>query len=101
MRAFIVGGQFGKPDDGSGEPRPPQTRGEGEPIFTVTAQNKGDWRAWLSRGRVVKMTTRALARLQSFPNWYILSGRWTLDCKIIGNAVPPLMYQKIITGLLR
>ena len=101
MRAFIVGGQFGKPDDGSGEPRPPQTRDKGEPVFTVTAQNKGDWRAWLSHGRVVKMTVRAVARLQSFPDSYIFPDSNRLACKIIGNAVPPLMYQKIVRGLVR
>lgn len=101
MRAFIVGGQFGKPDDGSGEPRPPQTRNKLEPVFTVTARNKGDWRAWLSWGRVVKMTPRALARFQSFPDSYILPDSNRLACKIIGNAVPPLMYQKIVVELLR
>ena len=100
-RAFLVGGQFGKPHDGSGEARPPQTRDKEEPIFTVTAQNKGDWRAWLSCGRVVKMTVRALARFQSFPDSYIFPDSNSLACKIIGNAVPPLMYQKIVAGLVR
>lgn len=98
-RAFLVGGQFAKPDDGSGEVRPAQVRGEAEPVFTVTAKNKGDWRAWLSQGRVVKMTPRALARFQSFPDSYVLPDSNGLACKIIGNACPPLMYQKIVAAL--
>jgi DNA (cytosine-5)-methyltransferase 1 len=99
-RAFIVGGQFGKPADGSGEPRVPQTRDEGEPVFTVTAVNKGDWRAWLSRGRVVKMTPRCLARFQSFPNSYRLPDHNGLACRVIGNAVPSLMYEKIVKCMI-
>ena len=125
-RAFVVGGQFGKPADGSGEPRPPQTKDRDEPIFCVTAVNKGDWRAWLnedkphferaedeykewrrdqpppeklawlSQGRVVKMTPRCLARFQSFPDSYRLPDHNGLACRVIGNAVPPLMYEKII-----
>lgn len=47
-------------------------------------------------GRVVKMTPRALARFQSFPDWYNLPEDKTLACKGIGNAVPPLMYQRVI-----
>lgn len=100
-RAFLVGGQFSKPDDGSGEARPPQVRSEAEPVFTVTAENKGDWRAWLCRGRVVKMTPRALARFQSFPDSYILPNSNKLACKVIGNAVPPLMYQKLAEDLTK
>jgi len=45
------------------------------------------------------MTPRALARFQSFPDDYILPDSNRLACKIIGNAVPPLMYQKIVVGL--
>ena len=100
MRAFLVGGQFAVPADGSGEPRPVQVRGQDKPTFTVTAVNKGDWRAWLMRGKVVQMTPRALARFQSFPDWYRFSGRRTLDCKIIGSAVPPLLYRRIIEQLI-
>ena len=55
--------------------------------------------AWLSQGRVVKMTPRALARFQSFPDWYQLPGNISLACKIIGNAVPPLMYKAIAESL--
>lgn len=53
-------------------------------------------RAWLSQGRVVKMTPRALARFQSIPDWYILPDKVKLACTIIGNMVPPLLYQRVI-----
>lgn len=51
-------------------------------------------------GRVVAMTPRALARFQSFPDWYQLPDSKTLAAKGIGNAVPSLMYQRILEGLL-
>lgn len=101
MRAFLVGGQFARPASGNSDPRPVQTRRADEPSYTVTAQNKGDWRVWLRKGRVVQMTPRALARLQSFPDSYVLPSNKGLACKIIGNAVPPLLYQKIVAQLLR
>ena len=52
-------------------------------------------------GRVVQMTPRALARFQSIPDWYRLPQKASLAVKIIGNAVPPLMYEKIIRQLVR
>ena len=100
IRAFLVGGQFAQPKNGSGKPRSVQMRMQDEPAFTVTAVNKGDWRTWLARGRVVQMTPRALARFQSFPDEYILPDSKTLACKVIGMAVPPLLYRKIAIQLL-
>lgn len=100
-RAFVVGDQFGKPSDGSGETRIPQVRNQNDPIFTVTAVNKGDWRAWLERGHVVKMTPRCLARFQSFPDSYRLPDHNGLACRVIGNAVPPLLYEKLVRDLIR
>jgi site-specific DNA-cytosine methylase len=42
------------------------------------------------------MTPRALARMQSVPDWYVLPGKVALACKIIGNGVPCLMMQRIM-----
>ena len=53
-------------------------------------------RAMLPQGRVVRMTPRALARFQSFPDTYILPEKASLACTIIGNAVPPLLMQCVI-----
>lgn len=49
---------------------------------------------------VVAMTPRCLARFQSFPDWYELPIKKTLAARGIGNAVPPLLYQRIVEGLL-
>lgn len=72
-----------------------------EPAPTVTTDGKPSHapRAF-DGGRVVAMTPRALARFQSFPDSYMLPDSKTLAAKGIGNAVPPLMYQKIVEGLL-
>lgn len=48
-----------------------------------------------STGRVVQMTLRALARFQSFPDWYQLPDSRALACRIIGNAVPALFAQRL------
>lgn len=51
-------------------------------------------------GRVVKMTPRALARFQSFPDAYNLPESNSLACRIIGNAVPPLFAQRLVEWLI-
>lgn len=73
-------------------------RADDEPAMTVTTDPKESHRpkAWLSQGRVVSMTPRALARFQGIPDSYILPDSKALACKIIGNGVSPLLYQKII-----
>jgi len=49
-----------------------------------------------SAGRVVKLSPRCLARLQSFPDSYALPERAALACEGIGNAVPCLLAQRIM-----
>lgn len=89
-RAWLIGDQASK------------LRDETHPAFTVRAGATGGTnpRSWLRDGTVVQMTARALARFQSFPDWYELPTSNQLATYGIGNAVPPLLYQKIITGLL-
>lgn len=92
-RAFIVNCANGShKSDGS---RGLQIRPENEPTFTVTDGNDKT-RAWLSQGRVVSMTPRALARFQSVPDWYELPESRSLACTIIGNMVPPLLARRIL-----
>ena len=64
-----------------------------------TVRTTTDGRAVLP-GRIVKITPRCLARFQSFPDWYELPDSTTLAVRGIGNAVPPLMYEKIIRQLV-
>ena len=67
-----------------------------QPAYTLPSTSGASrHKAWLQHGRVVKMTPRALARFQSFPDEYILPESSALACKGIGNAVPPLMMEKI------
>lgn len=97
-RAFLVDGKLST----SGDEKSLQIHDAVEPSGTVVSSHSAyrDARAWLSRGRVVKMTTRALARFQSFPDTYELPDNNALACKGIGNAVPSLMYQKIIRQMV-
>ena len=96
VRAFIIDGKLSKSGDG----RQLQTHANGEPVGTVTASHSAyrDTRA-VDSGRVVKMTPRALARFQSFPDWYELPGSSRLAVKGIGNAVPPLFAEKLYKGI--
>jgi DNA (cytosine-5)-methyltransferase 1 len=74
---------------------------ERDPIATVTQiSDREPRRAWLSSGRVIKMTPRALARFQSMPDSYILPDKARLACTVIGNSVPPLLYQRVIEAQL-
>jgi len=77
-------------------------RHEGQPSFTLTQYSTKHPapRVWLSAGRVVKMTPRALARFQSLPDSYQLPDKSSLACTVIGNMIPSLMMQKIVEPLL-
>ena len=79
-----------------------EVRGDAEPATTQIAngRNGGIGQKASVHGRVVKMTPRALARFQSFPDTYILPEKASLACTIIGNAVPPLLMQRVIEANL-
>jgi DNA (cytosine-5)-methyltransferase 1 len=70
-----------------------------EPIFTITASQKADTR-FLANKKIYSMNTRCFARLQSFSDSYELPASKVLAAKGIGNAVPPLMMQRIYEGLI-
>jgi len=100
VKAFIVDCQ------NAGNLSPDRERGltirnGDQPCFTLTSSmgQKRPTRAF-DGARVVAMTPRALARFQSFPDWYQLPDTKTLSAKIIGNAVPPLVMQRVYEGLL-
>lgn len=84
VKAFIVSS-----NTDAGE-EPPQ-RDSATPALTVDSKTSG---------RVVQMTPRALARFQSIPDWYALPESRVLAAKGIGNAVPPLLYQRVIEAQL-
>lgn len=70
-----------------------------EPCQTIRDSKQGIARAWLADTRTVAMSPRALARFQTFPDWYTLPPQNRLACYGIGNAVPPIMFKKIIQEL--
>jgi hypothetical protein len=75
-----------------------------QPMFTVKAMS-GKVRVSPKQATIVldgqpyEADTRCLARWQTIPS-YQFSGNLILDTMAIGNAVPPLMMQKIITSTL-
>lgn len=95
-RAFVVPG---------GNANSFSFRDSSEPIRTVDSVNRvGNVPRAAVAGRTVQMTPRALARFQSFPDEYELPDSKTLACRGIGNAVSPLLAQRLyehLTSALR
>lgn len=85
-RAFIVDGKNIHPDGSI------TIRQSDEPTFSVVSSTLDRPchapKSWLEQGKVVSMTSRALARFQTLPNWYALPDKKPLACKGIGNGVP-------------
>lgn len=54
----------------------------------------------IQENRIVRLTPRCIARLQSFPDSYELPQSSKLACKIVGNAVPPLLANKVFSSVL-
>lgn len=90
MRAVLVSKNADKYGDG--------IRQSFEQVQTIGANEHGS--KGITPHRIVAMTPRCLARFQSFPDWYELPDKRSLAAKGIGNAVPPLLMQRIAEGLL-
>jgi DNA (cytosine-5)-methyltransferase 1 len=50
-------------------------------------------------GSLRYFTVRECARIQTFPDEYVLSGAWTESMRQLGNAVPVLLAQTIASGI--
>ena len=93
--SYMVDGQNSRGGNG-----PPTMRKAHEPAFTIVASvYKAPVRVWLRYKDVRKLNVRALARLQTFPDAYRFSGQRKIDLMGIGNAVPPLLYERILEGI--
>lgn len=91
-RCFLVDGA-----NASGEIA---VRKGGEPIYTITSSMYKAPVRFQSEGNVYRLSPRALARLQTFPDSYQLPESKTLACRIIGNAVPPVGMAHIIKSMI-
>lgn len=91
-RAYLLSG-----GNTHGTTRAPTIRESKAPSFTLTSGGGGrqHLKALLEHGRAVKMTPRALARFQSFPDSYELPEKNALACRIIGNACPPRLFEQL------
>ena len=75
-------------------------RDSDEPSRTVgDTRRVGNIPRAITTRRVLQLTPRCLARFQTFPDWYELPERKALACRIIGNAVPPLLMQRLYESL--
>ena len=71
------------------------------PANTVVAGDAINGAREEKNGRVVKLSARCLARFQTIPDWYDLPKSNSLAGRIIGNAVPALLAQRVMESLLR
>jgi len=74
-------------------------RDSDEPAFTVTASQLKHPARVAFNAKTVGITPQCLARFQSFDDSYIWPGQVALAVRMIGNAVPPLMYQRVIEAM--
>lgn len=95
LRPLIVNGHFDY-DHGT-EKRELSIVPGNRAISTITSShNNRDKRIVLADGRVLELSIQALARLQTFPDWYQWPADKRLAMEIIGNAVPPLFARRIV-----
>lgn len=62
----------------------------------TSSHNNTHRRIVLDDARILRLSPRENARLQTFPDGYKFPEQVTLAQKIIGNAVPPLLAQRIV-----
>lgn len=68
------------------------------PARTVTASGQQDWIIDPTHG-LRRLSPRECAAIQTFPKHWNWSGKNSVDYRLIGNAVPPLLSEKIGASL--
>jgi site-specific DNA-cytosine methylase len=85
----------------SGDKKTLQVAGEDRPDRTILTSHAAfrDGRIQLP-GTVKKLTPRALARLQTIPDWVVLPEKSRIAVSAIGNGVPCLFMQRLAEQLV-
>ena len=87
-RAILVEGD-------AGGKRPPTVLTDEQPMFTLKTPGGGRVHRAVLPGKVVALTPRCFARLQTVPDSYCLPSVKRLACLVIGNGVPSLLGKLI------
>lgn len=69
------------------------------PSWTVTAHLSRDCYTHIHPSQARTISVREAARLQSFPDCFYFAGGMGTKFQLIGNAVPPLLAERIATAL--
>ena len=69
-----------------------------EPARTVTARHALRWATPGSGSKLLRMTPRETARMQTFPSTYKLNEHVVDAIRGLGNAVPPVIMEQYLTG---
>ena len=70
------------------------------PSFTITCSLGRSYAKCRVGGKIRNLTPRAIARLQSFDDGFILPEKKRVAFKGLGNAVPPLFVKRLLEGLM-
>lgn len=72
----------------------------GKPSGTVlVGSSGGGGRPFIHPFEHRHLSVREVARLQSFPDWYVFQGPGTAQYRQVGNAVPPLLAKRLALAI--
>lgn len=80
--------------------KPLTVRRDDEPAYTITASMEKTPARVVVDHQIKAISIRCLARWQTIPDWYDLPESGRLAARIIGNAVPPQLMERIYKDLV-
>lgn len=73
----------------------------GEPAHTIAGKGTAAWKTWeKDKPQTRRVSVQESAIIQSFPADYIWTGSKTSQFQQVGNAIPPLLAQRILEVIL-